>query len=428
MIHGHSIIELTDVNTGETERFEDDNIVTNGLKYYLMPCLNIYKALYRTTVYEELFSGIKLMEECLEESTETTYIPTDVNIVGYAGLEANSADNKRGLFNLAESGVLEDGSGVKLVWDFAQSQSNGTIACIGLTPKICVKVGDEDSEVLPVTPDAVSAPSKTCLEYRRKERMMYTYDIKSSENMVVFGKYELPIWEYGITNQGIREKDEKISITIDGASECIRLYYIGMDLEHYFFLGHTKCDKNQEPYKTFFNLYKINKTTLEVQKNDFVFSESAYPKLCFDNSLYEYSFIRGNYLYIPNNTTEYKAYFKIDLTTYSFIKSIPLIDTMGNQLDCLKVVLRGDDAISEEFSIDKNDIVHSDRVGKSKIRFGALFVKPGFYITDMVSRYGIKVSCVPFLFTVNNLSTPVTKTADKSMKIIYILKEDTGTS
>ena len=127
MLKGHSVIELTDVNTGEVERYEDDNIVTNGLQYY-----SRYHSIPADT-WKNLLSGIRLFDSQLEENTETLFAPLSVETIGYASLEADTTNPKRGLFNMAESGRLDDLSGVKLVWDFAQSQANGTIACIGIT-------------------------------------------------------------------------------------------------------------------------------------------------------------------------------------------------------------------------------------------------------------------------------------------------------
>lgn len=417
-LKGHSIIELTDAKTGEVERFEDDNIVTNGLKYYLAPCLGVQRLYYYSVIYEEFFSGIKLMEEQLKESTETIYVPTDINIVGYAGLEADSSNPKRGLFNRAESGVLEDGSGIRLVWDFSQSQANGTIACIGITPNICVRVIYENIEAFLITSKSINKPQSNWLDYVKKERMMYTYQLETSKNLEI-GKMELPIWEYGITNQGIKKRDEIISVTLDGASECVSLNYINKDSEYYYFFGFIKCDTAEEPYKNYFNLYKIKKLTFEVQKIDIVFSEAAYPELCFGSSWCRYSFVRGNYIYIYSVKSP-GSYFKVDLTDSSFVKCIPTIDDTGTPLDCSTMTLRGDDAISRNYSIDKKDVFHSDRIGGNG-GYGSFFMEQGYYIKDNYSSFD--VSHVPFLFTVNNLASPVVKTADKSMKITYILRE-----
>lgn len=416
-LKGHSIIELTDAKTGEVERFEDDNIVTNGLKYYLAPCLGVQRLYYYSIIYKEYFSGIKLMEEKLKESTETVYVPTDINIVGYAGLEADSSNPKRGLFNQAESGVLEDGSGVRLVWDFSQSQANGTIACIGITPSICVKVGNENYESFILSKN-ITKPKGSYLDYIRKERLMYTYESKGSENIIEISKIELPIWEYSITNQGIKKRDEIISVTLDGLSECDGCSYINMDSEYYYFLGFIKCDTVEKPYKNYFNIYKIEKSTFEVQKINIVLSEAAYPELYFDRYGYVYSFVKGNYIYIYDRAGS-GNYFKVDLTDSSFVKCIPTIDDTGKPLGYGYALLRGDDIISEKYSIDKNDKIHSDRIGGSFYR--CTFVEPGYYVDG--SSDSFTISHVPFLFTVNNLASPVVKTADKSMKITYILRE-----
>ena len=35
MIKGKTTLELTDVNTGKVERFEDENILTNAIELYI---------------------------------------------------------------------------------------------------------------------------------------------------------------------------------------------------------------------------------------------------------------------------------------------------------------------------------------------------------------------------------------------------------
>ena len=37
-VKGKTIFELTDVNTGKVEKYEDNNMVTNALQEFLDPC------------------------------------------------------------------------------------------------------------------------------------------------------------------------------------------------------------------------------------------------------------------------------------------------------------------------------------------------------------------------------------------------------
>ena len=64
-IHGHSIIELRNVKTGEIERYEDDNMVTNALNYYFQDVgawnINpIYDTNVRNNLIPQLLGGLLL--------------------------------------------------------------------------------------------------------------------------------------------------------------------------------------------------------------------------------------------------------------------------------------------------------------------------------------------------------------------------------
>lgn len=424
MIHGHSIIELTDVNTGETERFEDDNIVTNGLKYYISAIRGSSKIGSGGNEWKTLFGGIKLMDSPLEESVETIYVPLDVGLVGYAGLDADTTDPKRGLFNEAESGILEDWSGVKLVWDFAQNQANGSIECIGLTPTKYVTGAKVKKEVSQEKSMRFYDKSYRFIDYNRIERCIYTREVIKSDNIIKIRKLSYPIWDHGITDGALEQVREEISISVDGMSECkSSILYSGMDDQYYYFHGVKSYDRSQEPYKTVFKLIKLRKKTFECESSEFIFSESAYPKVYWDINAYSASVIKGGdfYIYAPSE----KKYFRVELINFSVVNVIDMTKTKIYQDNT--PLLRGEEILFDDFSIDKNDEVHFDRTGYHFSTYG-ITTNNGHCIFINASGPNMLIYSYSLLFTVNNLSTPVTKTADKSMKITYILKEDTGTT
>ena len=141
-VKGKTIFELTDVNTGKLEKYEDNNMVTNALQEFLDPCgsWGIYPFakddVRNTVVRKTLTGGIFLFNSALKEDVANTYADASVKMVGNGayGL-ANSSDvTEMGSFNETESGVQADGS-IKYVYDFTTSQANGTIQCVCLTSR-----------------------------------------------------------------------------------------------------------------------------------------------------------------------------------------------------------------------------------------------------------------------------------------------------
>lgn len=143
MLKGKTVIELTDVNTGQTEVYEDTNMVTEALMDIFNT--NLRGMLHDNTnfngssgeawmlpIKNNLMGGILLYQNQIEEKTDNIYAPLSNPLIGYASDDANNTqDVRRGSRNLTESKVVD--GGFKFVWDFATSQANGTISAICLS-------------------------------------------------------------------------------------------------------------------------------------------------------------------------------------------------------------------------------------------------------------------------------------------------------
>ena len=143
-LKGSAVIELTDVRTGHREIVKHNNLVTTAIDSLLneLPPSVLYSAGYNLNskllpVIPNLIGGILLYTNALNEQPSMHYAPSDNTVVGYSSNEVNSGEDiKRGSLNLTESGVLEDGSGYRFVFDFANTQGNGTIHALSLTSKL----------------------------------------------------------------------------------------------------------------------------------------------------------------------------------------------------------------------------------------------------------------------------------------------------
>lgn len=136
MLKGHADIFLMDAKTGEVvdERHED-NIVTNAVQDLLS--MNPFGA--RRGLQEQIplatgaLGGVLLFPNAITEST-TDYFAHNQWPTGYAGQNSDPDGNPlRGNFNPNESYATSNG--YRLVWDFGTADANGDIACICLTHK-----------------------------------------------------------------------------------------------------------------------------------------------------------------------------------------------------------------------------------------------------------------------------------------------------
>lgn len=136
MLKGKSVIELTDVKTGEVETFENDNIITDGVQAYINMMFRFGTHSISTVMWKELFGGIRLYDRTLEEEAASYMHPSvDVaKLTGYASItqkDSSNIDTMRGMLNTSETKEIENG--IQIVYDFATSEANGTIACCCLT-------------------------------------------------------------------------------------------------------------------------------------------------------------------------------------------------------------------------------------------------------------------------------------------------------
>jgi len=132
---GHAEIILTDVNTGEVQTFEADNLVTNAVQdlIRLNPAgLNFSGIPWGLPLCPNAIGGVLLFGEEIEEDATQYYAPTDMVPVGYASNAVDtSGDPKRGSYNSSESYRMDNG--YRLVFDFGTSDANGEIKCVCLT-------------------------------------------------------------------------------------------------------------------------------------------------------------------------------------------------------------------------------------------------------------------------------------------------------
>jgi len=149
-LKGTAVIELTNVRTGEKERYVEENLITNAL-YYLhkpipslrLPWLGLtttsfgYESQQYDPVYPYLLGGIVLWQDSLPEDASIVAQPHGAKMVGCAAYKQvnTTTSPKRGSYNESESYLTTSSveTSMKFVYDFATNQANGKINCLSLT-------------------------------------------------------------------------------------------------------------------------------------------------------------------------------------------------------------------------------------------------------------------------------------------------------
>lgn len=153
-IKGHSTIELTNVKTGEVERYEDDNMVTNAIQLYLndlgeFNISPIHMDAVRQSLIPTLFGGVLAFDTAITENANNIICPSGVKMIANGAYDVTSNDSvtEMGSYNSSESGWLSDGK-YKMVWDFTTTQANGNINCVCLTSANHGYIGEGNSTSL----------------------------------------------------------------------------------------------------------------------------------------------------------------------------------------------------------------------------------------------------------------------------------------
>lgn len=110
MLKGTTRIELTDVNTGEVETYQNSNMVTNALRDILKP-LGLSKRPNRflnefVPYYEHLLGGILCFDTEIPEDADNYYPPAKANLTGYSYLFPLSSERKYSASFLASATLL----------------------------------------------------------------------------------------------------------------------------------------------------------------------------------------------------------------------------------------------------------------------------------------------------------------------------------
>ena len=484
-LKGKTTLELTDVNTGEVEKYEDCNMITNGLQEFLDPCgsWGIYPfakdSVRNSAVRNTLTGGIFLFDSKLDKDVANTYANASVKMVGNGalGISNGTSVTELGSYNSTESGVQADGS-IKYVYDFLTSQANGTIQSVCLTSKVGGYMGyGNESQKRVYDADLINTDYQynvckyfdflknnndyyaICMMYAvYNEDAVYVVDPScvspstpvgelhwTKTKKIRINKYRLGVSSVGLTdystiNSLIKSYDVDIpQDIIDYMSAGSGSYYVNYvapvadgNKREIFIIFSKNTDSCANG--NFFWIMKIDKdmqvtsykitnnTGYDIYKTAMSTISDGYNYYTIDND-YFWCWLRknGSYNLVGIKYADSTQIIETDVYTSG---NLEIAKTYDNMLEHgVNFYISGSASSNRDVfnTVRKKVLTVNGRLGNNN-SYKVLFAdRKGLYLRYGDSGNFYLIKDPRYLATINNLSEPVVKTASKTMKITYIL-------
>lgn len=478
---GHTRIELKDVNTGLVEIKEDDNMVTNAINYYLAS-MGIFEetnllsnaSVRANQLWKNMLGGILLFDTRITESVNNVIPPLDGTMIGNGAYGyANSGEvTELGSWNTTESGIQSDGS-LRLVWDFATDQANGTIQSVCLTSASGGFLGCGNAtskkryasaningfpdvqhplKSLPYSSTTVQHPTgkinsymhiiyadyeENCIYYLDSDSVVYSEATKNKHftttKKIIINKYHL-----GLSSVDIRINNKIDNLLIDSYEIVVPdevISYIGssystatiMPIVDENFNVFLVITVNSGIVNVNENFYIIQLLNFNSVSNIYKLTNTSLIQLYLIYKPYQLTSIRNGYLYSKGNGV-FNYLVKINISNSTDVARIYHVDEsltsdvggIGILNDSIYTQLGGNSILHGNSLIPCNGIMNNSlTMWKSQKVKG----NPLLYI-ESNSNNSPTFNCYRnglYLATINNLESPVTKTQSKTMKVTYTI-------
>ena len=468
MIKGKTKIELTNVHTGEVEVVEEENMVTNALQYifnplgYIKAGATMYGSDY-VNYYATLTGGLLLLNKNVEENADNIFQDTSIGLTGCAVYNQQNTSDQilRGNFNATETEFDIVNRTIKYVYDFDTAEANGTIACVALTHAFggysnrgCAEepvrgtypffmnIGSGTIR-LSSSSVGISAYDRTVgyLTYGATYKWIYLID--STKDMVYYFSIDSPT---SIVIRGYRANINTVSLFDTPSTGRTLLFEKTITFSTAISQQYFSYNYDEETEK----LFITSGTSNNVSNNGaYIITEIDVAN---DYTIKQYSMtnktgVTLRMFYSKDNTMCYDGY--IYLMTANDPYNI-YRQEIGNPANVQKI----DTELKQcwpSFAKDKRlyfDMAtsYSANTALYVIETDTLTLKypESNYLYDSTRRQFVPVKGIPmtyfmangtsdgtfgmrtdYLATINNLDSPVVKTADKTMKVTYTLSEVT---
>ncbi len=446
---GRTTIQLFEEGK-EVNRIEEENLVTDAVATIFRNLFFGNGNLAALTPIRNLFGGIYCFQNSLEESTSNIRPPSEIEnpMIAFAGQESHSTSSPyRGNPNAIESGKITNG--YRFVWDWNTSQGNGTIGALALTLSRFGNTGLISSDNLQsplffnFAGSTIKGPygiggSGTAFKREMAIQIPRSYNPDTGKGISVYptsSSLEFIIVRANSSkfyiNDSVSEFEEVNSTTVNLTSSKNPRYSALVEDDSYYYYIYISSSGTSSVA-----MDRINKNDYSIISQDFSIPSGAIARFDSNNNLsiscngHPYIVYDGKYLYLPS--TDY-SFYKVEMANPANV-----VKLSGNLSSWISLgysnPLTGAVAINESLIAGVNFIINGNRVtetskfspdvdGSVATAFEKANTYPVFVKQSIANSEGARFNrgpgILPYLGTINNLSSPVTKTPSQTMKITY---------
>lgn len=439
-VKGHTKIELTDVKTGKKQVIEKDNTFQAGVLASYMRSMGAYNnnpyansTWAAQPIWRNLCGGIFCFEDEIDLTNgEVEYMPAGNTMVANGAYMVNNAGTpiELGSYNEVESSTSGNDS-VTFVYDWLTSQGNGTISCVCLTTEIggYIGYGNKSGTNISTRKNFAANQSSRSISGIVYKNNAYSFTLDSENSKVSVIKTPTEITKGSIFD-GIAEDsfDVTYSGTISGTSLEMPRYMGGGKVALFPYSSSRQSVSSGSTYSFLIYDLETDTATVKTITNNtgvalmVMWNSTNHPHYAVlgitEKNIYMRQDINGS-SYQDNTQSPIYA---IDLTTgnYKYIGIVSLA-YHASYIDYNMLGMLSEGIISFPNS---NEIF--DETNET-IYYANGSISEGYQYVDehdaIMSPSGGAYKNPLILATVNNLETPVVKTAAQTMKITYTLSK-----
>ena len=451
-IKGRTIIELTDVRTGEVRKHEDDNAfmdfnIEQKFRNFGIFQTSVLENFANTPLWQKLCGGLLLLDSVVDSNANFVALGQKMTGRGYYGSSNNGSPVSLGSWNATESAVSSNA--VQMVYDFTTSQGNGDIKAVCLTSDYCGRIGlgnqDDDYNVaLMVSPNdwqgynTIFAPTGIAKGFAFDGDFVYCNPVLDGTSLTIDKRYANAKKVDLIHTLTGAYTAETISVTLPSAmthTTYLRLRQVSTT--KLMLIGYTSVSTNA------FSVAVIDisgstpsATVTEITGMD----KAGETDLDWSYDLTDCIGVDGNgnpliaiptfaykpIAFIVNVGTGTKQSFKFNElygtwtgTNYQYQNTATAI---GNGF--LLLTMASDGLAIPGFVCDSSANSGSGSIHPCEGASGRANSLNGLNLwnNEKSNNDDIRLMQNPFYFaTINNLATPVTKTSSQTMKVTYVI-------
>ncbi len=437
---GKATIILSDAKTGRViRRTEEHNLVTNAVHNFFNPPHDAlvhsfdYSSLFKNALpmWKDLIGGIVLLGNNETEDKDNIMLGKDIVPVATAGSAYAGSCVSRGTLNLNESYATENG--YHFTWDFATDKANGTIRCVCLTSR---KFGDSgfgadsgaSNAIMVTAPHMINSDASSGYTTMTVEngygQYIGTYEDGLHVYMYLNGDGDIELRRY----KGFDTSALKINSSVDLSTVSLPVSVTTVPLtltpiyEERFFVDPTKKTVYLFAGNCVYD-YTANTTTISYAAIDIMNGTASERTVTLDRVIYygAVGAVFDGHIYMQSNDGAYEF-----TEGGSFVK-LHKLSTPANSLFTAVdgvLMLRLNTGYQKFLQWNDNEF----RLGHGEFLAHGEFPRPYVAIAPRNNHAlgaaspgnVLKLALATwYKATINNLSSPIEKTSEQTLKIVY---------